>query len=279
MKKTGLIVYILIVMFLVFCGAAGAQDADPVAVPQLQPEADLPEKQDAEMVYIPAGMFIMGTDAENEPMSSKPAHRVDLKGYWIDRYEVTNSQYAECVAVRYCNEPHELSSATRSDYFTNEAYADYPVIHVDWNQANAYCSWVGKRLPTEAEWEKAARGSGSYIYPWGNELPGILPMQVNQFETGDTVPVDSFPEGTSPYGVFNMAGNVWEWTADQFDRYYYGKSPSENPKSVTGGVDYVIRGYSWAYPFTNYQITARSSNYVLNHTYDLGFRCAMDEKP
>ncbi len=276
MQKTNFILYTFLALFCVVCGTIRAQDIDTAAELQ-QTTAEASEQEGDDMVLIPAGMFIMGTDDENAQLSSRPAHRVELKSYRIDRYEVTNAQYAECVAVRYCTEPHAVSSATREDYYANEDYANYPVIHVDWNQANAYCSWAGKRLPTEAEWEKAARGTGSYIYPWGNDLPEELPMQVNQFGTGDTVPVDSFPDGISPYGVYNMAGNVWEWTADQFDQYYYGKSPAENPKSVTGGVDYVIRGYSWAYPFSNYQITARSSYYVLNHTYDLGFRCAKDE--
>ncbi len=259
---------VLTVMLCLFCGRTFAQE---------QTDANPRGNDNSEMVYIPAGPFIMGSDDEFAQISSKPAHRVDLKGYWIDRFEVTNAQYAACVESKYCTVVRDIASAEHPDYYTNAAYADYPVIHVDWNQANAYCSWAGKRLPTEAEWEKAARGSDSYIYPWGNELQQPMPMQINQFGMGDTVPVRSFPEGASPYGVYNMAGNVWEWTADQFDRYYYGKSPAENPKSVTGGVEYVIRGFSWAYPFNDYHITVRSSNYVLNHTYDLGFRCAMDE--
>ena len=278
MKKLSVICYLLPLVLLccLYIGAR-AQDPEPPASTETESDEAPSGKDRSEMVYIPAGSFIMGSDDENAQTASRPAHRVNLKGFWIDRYEVTNAQYAECVAVRYCTEPRDLSSASRPDYFTNEAYAGYPVIHVDWNQAKAYCSWAGKRLPTEAEWEKAARGSGSNLYPWGNTVPDVLPMQVNQFGAGDTVPVDSFPEGASPYGAYNMAGNVWEWTADQYDPYYYGKSPSDDPKSVTGGVDYAIRGYSWAYPFIGYQITARSSNYVLNHTYDLGFRCVADE--
>ncbi len=254
-----------------------AQNTDPATETETEESENRRGKDKAEMVFIPAGSFIMGSDDVNAQLASKPAHKVTLKGYWIDRFEVTNAMYRACVESRYCEEPRSKSSASHEDYFTNEAYNDYPVIHVDWNQAKAYCSWAGKRLPTEAEWEKAARGSESYDYPWGNVLPKVLPMQINLFGTGDTAPVDSFPEGASPYGVYNMGGNVWEWTADQFDQYYYGKSPSEDPKSVTGGVDYVIRGYSWAYPFSDYHITVRGSVYVLNHTYDLGFRCAMDE--
>ncbi len=234
-------------------------------------------KDESEMVFIPAGSFLMGSDDDTALSASKPSHQVILKGYWIDRFEVSNAQFTKCVQSGYCYMPRDVSSSTRTDYFTNTRYADYPVIHVDWNQAYAYCAWAGKRLPTEAEWEKAARGTDGRLYPWGNEMPDELPMQVNLFGDGDTAPVDSFPQGVSPYGVYNMEGNVWEWTADQYDPYYYGKSPSENPKSVTGGNEYSIRGYSWAYPFKRYEVSARNSSYILNHTYDLGFRCAMDE--
>lgn len=233
-------------------------------------------KDGAEMVFIPEGPFIMGTDSETAPASSKPAHEVSLKGFWIDKYEVTNALFAECANSGYCFHPRDYSSATHEDYYTDPDYADYPVIHVDWNQAYAYCAWAGKRLPTEAEWEKAARGTEGLTYPWGNKLPSELPMQINLFEAGDTAPVDSHPEGVSPYGVYNMEGNVWEWTADHFDRFYYSKSPYQDPASLNGSNDYVVRGFSWAYPFSHYEITIRNSVYGFNHTYDLGFRCAMD---
>lgn len=242
---------------------------DPAVIPEPPVTRD-----NAEMVYVKEGAFLMGSDADTAFLNAKPAHQVLLKGFWIDKYEVTNAQYKVCVEFGYCTVPKDLSSATRNDYYNSEEYADYPVIHVDWNQAYAYCSWAGKRLPTEAEWEKAARGNQGALYPWGNTLPQPLPMAVNGFSDGDTSPVNAFPEGVSPYGAYNMAGNVWEWTADQFDAYYYSKSPLENPKSVTGGNDYVIRGFSWAYPFNIYDITVRNSAYILNHTHDLGFRCA-----
>lgn len=231
-------------------------------------------RDDVEMVLIPEGPYLMGTDDKNALTSAQPAHEVNLKSFFIDKYEVSNAQYQKCVAAQYCTEPEDNSSATRSDYYSNPDYANYPVIHVTWYQASAYCAWAGKRLPTEAEWEKAARGQDSLLYPWGNELPENIPAQVNRFEEGDTVPVDSFPEGASPYGVFNMEGNVWEWTADQYDAYYYSKSPTNDPQSVTGGNDYVIRGFAWSYPFSRLEIYTRNSSYILNHSYDLGFRCA-----
>lgn len=240
------------------------------------PDGDRFGKDGAEMALIPAGPFIMGSDADNALPDSRPAHEVTLRAYRIDRYEVTNGQFAMCVEAGYCYEPRDLSSSTRPDYYKNEAYADFPVIHVDWNQARAYCSWAGKRLPTEAEWEKAARGEEGSLYPWGNELPDPLPAQIGLFSLGDTAWADAYPEGCSSYGVCNMLGNVWEWTADQYDPAYYGRSPSSDPAALTGGNDYVIRGYSWAYPFSRYEITLRNSSYLLNHTWDLGFRCAMD---
>lgn len=227
-----------------------------------------------EMVFIPAGPFIMGSDNEDALTASRPAHEVTLKDYWIDRYEVSNAQYAKCVEAKHCTDPKSFSSNTRPDYYTNEKYADYPVIHVDYYQATAYCTWAGKRLPTEAEWEKAARGKEGYTYPWGNQLPIRIPAQINLFDGGDTAAVDSFSEGASPYGVCNMEGNVWEWTSDQYDAFYYSDSPSEDPRAVTGGNEYVIRGFSWAYPFNRLEITARNYSYILNHTHDLGFRCA-----
>jgi len=249
---------------------AGSSDTEP------KEAADGEDPEESSMVFIPESPFIMGSDDETAPGYTKPAHEVFLKGFWIDRYEVTNADFAKCAETGFCFSPRDHSSASHPDYYTNPEYADHPVIHVDWHQANAYCTWAGKRLPTEAEWEKAARGPEGAVYPWGNDLPEELPAQINLFEAGDTAPVNSHPEGKSPYGVYNMEGNVWEWTADQYDRFYYSKSPYENPRSVTGGNDYVIRGYSWAYPFHRYEISARNSAYVMTHTYDLGFRCAKD---
>ena len=241
--------------------------------PSPEPTYDT-SKDDADMVFIPGCPFTMGTDDEDAIPNTRPAHEVNLKDYWIDRYEVTNAQYARCVEDKYCTAPKDLTSATRPDYFTNPDYADYPVIHVDHYQAAAYCKWAGKRLPTEAEWEKAARGEESLRYPWGNELPEGIPAQINLFESGDTAPVTSFPEGASPYGVYNMEGNVWEWTADQYDEFWYSSSPKDDPKADFGINEYVIRGFSRAYPFSIYDITTRNAVYSLNHTYDLGFRCA-----
>ncbi len=282
----------IMLMLCLFGGSAAAQEAeptfdpfaagsfysaDPTSVPvKSESETEKISGDGAEMVLIPAGTFLMGSDADDALTDSKPAHEVYLDAYWIDKYTVTNAQFKQCVASGYCYVPRDLTSATREDYYENEAYADYPVVHVDWNQAFAYCAWAGKRLPTEAEWERAARGDEGALYPWGNDLPDEIPANIGHYESGDTEPVDSNPDGVSPYGLYNMEGNVWEWTADLYDQWFYSKSPSENPKPSVSTNDYVVRGYSWAYPFTRYEITTRNSFYLLNHTYDLGFRCAMN---
>lgn len=253
--------------------ASGSFYTDTEPTPTVNPGYNT-FRDDVEMVLIPEGPFVMGSDDEDALLNARPAHEVSLRSFWIDRYEVTNKQYARCVEMRYCTEPKDLSSATREKYYTDPDYADHPVIHVDYYQAAAYCAWAGKRLPTEAEWEKAARGEDGLTYPWGNGLPAEIPAQVGHFQEGDTVPVDAFPKGVSPYGVYNMEGNVWEWTADQYDEYYYSNSPASDPQAFVGGNDYVIRGFSWSYPFSHLEIYTRNYSYILNHSYDLGFRCA-----
>jgi formylglycine-generating enzyme required for sulfatase activity len=153
------------------------------------------------------------------------------------RTEVTNAQYAACVKAQICTEPGN----TR---WKNPAYADHPVTNVDWEQANAYARWVGGRLPTEAEWEKAARGVEGKIYPWGDQPPTAQLLNFNS-QVKDTKPVGSYPDGASPYGAWDMAGNVWEWTADWYDEKYYATSPTANPKGPEKGESRTLRGGSW----------------------------------
>ena len=155
----------------------------------------------AVMVYIPPGDFWMGSsDADTMAVSfEKPRHQVHLEGFWIDRTEVTVGQYRACVQTGACSLPQEMSSATRSSYFDNDAFDEYPVLWVNWYDAGAYCRWVDTRLPTEAEWEKAARGTDGRIFPWGNTWNENYTNAINRL--GDTHPVGSFPGGASPYGV------------------------------------------------------------------------------
>lgn len=156
------------------------------------------------MVYVPAGNFIMGDNSQ-----------VNLGNFWIDQTEVTNGMYALCVQAGVCQPPSDTSSATRTSYYGNLQFANYPVIYVVWNDAQAYCNWAGRRLPTNEEWEKARLGTDGRIYPWGNEPPTC--ELTNSFCVGDTAQVGSYPAGASPYGALDMSGNVWQWIADLYD--------------------------------------------------------------
>jgi formylglycine-generating enzyme required for sulfatase activity len=217
------------------------------------------------MLRVPAGTFDMGNYSsygreQCEEYSTKlppsycmqewfyneePPHSISLASYWIDQTEVTNRMYSLCVDADACQPPKMSKSATRASYFDNPTYENYPVIYVSWDDAKTYCEWAGRRLPTEAEWERAARGSTStYIYPWGNNPPTADLMNFNN-TVGDTTTVGSYPKGASPVGASDMAGNVWEWVYDWYDEYYYNSSPSRNPKGPSTGSYRVLRGGSW----------------------------------
>ena len=227
------------------------------------------EQDGMEMVYVPEGTFTMGREMGES--NEKPVRQVYLDAYWIDKYEVTNAQYTQCVADGACSEPSNTSSYTRSSYYGNATYADHPVIYVNWNQAQDYCTWVGADLPTEAQWEKAARGTDGRTYPWGNNGPNNDLANYNQNE-GDTTAVGSYPEGASPFGALDMAGNVWEWVLDNYGIYKSGDT--NNPKGPTGGGTNVIRGGSYYY-YTSSIRTAYRYYYFPTFTgFNVGFRCA-----
>lgn len=223
------------------------------------------------MVYIPAGEFLMGSkegdaDADDDEF---PQHTVYLTAYWIDRMEVTNAQYQKCVSENACDEPGDTA------YFNDSNYRDHPVVHIDWYDAQAYCGWAGRRLPTEAQWEKAARGTDGRTYPWGEGMNCNLANYGGCDEVPKTSPAGHYPEGASLYKVLDMAGNVWEWAADRYDSSYYGRSPTENPTGPKDGFHRVLRGGSWL----NDVRLARSA-YRLNGNpdamfNDIGFRCAL----
>jgi formylglycine-generating enzyme required for sulfatase activity/tRNA A-37 threonylcarbamoyl transferase component Bud32 len=244
----------------------------------------------AAMVFIPAGEFTMGLtddqadkvqrlseDCNNVLDLSQPAHAVYLDAYWIYQNEVTIEMYKACVAAGACEEPDALYSDTRADYYTNAEYGNYPVVWVNWQNADAYCEWAGGGLPTEAQWEKAARGGDGRLFPWGDTLPIRQLANVDNF-IGDTMPVDSYAKGASPYGVLNMAGNVYEWVADWFSSSYYEMSPYENPtgpSNLSGELERrVVRGGNFGWDLG----CACSATHDWWEGYEsgtgVGFRCA-----
>lgn len=236
---------------------------------------EIMDKKGVTMLLVPAGNFAMGADFGDNDM--KPVQKIYLDAYYIDKYEVTNALYRACVSVGACKIPHEISSHTRPDYFNNPEFDDYPVIHVDWDQALTYCRWRGAKLPTEAEWEKAANWDDDKqekrLFPWGNTLNCSLANYVGpEWDgcVGDTTRVGSYPSGASFYGLLDMAGNVAEWVADWYDAYpgntmtnvYYGKFG----RVVRGGA---CMTYS-------YFVTASSRAHADPVGWDksIGFRCA-----
>jgi formylglycine-generating enzyme required for sulfatase activity len=231
---------------------------------------DLPNK----MVLIPAGKFIMGTN--NRLPDEGPQHVVNLDAFYIDIYEVTNLQYKKFNDATKRRSPNHFRNRTFP-----EGKADHPVTYVSWEDADAYCKWTGKRLPTDQEWEKAARGTDGRIFPWGNEFDAKnanTPLRWQQIGAfGDTTPVGAFKGGVTPQGVYDMSGNVWEWTASWYKAYPNNEVPSES----YGERYKTLKGGSWFdCSFYNCGISAPVFNraFFSVHTKNdsFGFRCAKD---
>jgi eukaryotic-like serine/threonine-protein kinase len=249
-----------------------------------------------EQVYVPAGEFLMGSvDPEAKTIEEGgraypeiPQHIVYLDSYWIDKYEVTNAQYALCVEAGVCEPPFAFSNYTYPKYYDNPEFGDYPVVWVSWYQAREYCEWAGRRLPTEAEWEKAARGTDGQKYPWGEEpVDGTRAnfCDVNCTRTHaylamddgypDTAPVGSYPAGVSPYGAMDMSGNVWEWTSTLI--YPYPYDPDDGREDPDSTWERVWRGGPWSNGIWWMRSSVRYRSVSEYKWYVLGIRCAASE--
>jgi formylglycine-generating enzyme required for sulfatase activity len=257
------------------------------------------------MIYVPAGEFIMGSSiGENEG----PEHKVYVDAFWIDQTEVTNAMFRKFVDATSYRTNAEMdgwasvfnSSAKEWQDITGASWQhprgpsndlsgldNYPVVQISWNDAKAYCEWVGRRLPTEAEWEKAARGTDSRIYPWGNQnvtgdLLNLADQNLNvQWAKKDVddgyqfaAPVGHYPDGASPYGVYDMMGNVQEWVADFYDENYYATSPIRNPTGPMTGQGHILRGGGWNDGKSSVRVTYRKIDSSEARSDNTGFRCA-----
>jgi eukaryotic-like serine/threonine-protein kinase len=269
------------------------------------------------MMYIPEGEFLMGvSDQELDTLlnsdyckqnkckrsdyaNEQPQHKVYLDAYWIDQTEVSNAEYAKCVAAKICKAPGQFADPAHPHWYGNPAFDQYPVVILTREQATDYCKWAGGRLPTEAEWEKAARGTDGRTYPWGNELDksranscdkNCQALAGRDWKVDDgyaeTSPVGNYPQGASPYGVLDIAGNVFEYITDWYNVNYYSESPYKNPKGpLTPVLPYpdtpdlkpcqVVRGGAWDEKEDD---TLRTTFRRCGGGtyYCLGFRCVTD---
>jgi serine/threonine-protein kinase len=242
--------------------------------PTLEPGASRVREADGmTQVYVPAGEFEMGSELGDA--DEQPVHTVALDAFWLDQTEVTNAQYQLCVTASVCDPSPQ---ADNNDYNA----PNQPVLGVGWEDAITYCGWVGGRLPTEAEWEYAARGPESWTYPWGNN------WQVGLANCGDgtcqddyayTAPVGNFPDGASWVGALDMAGNVWEWVADWYDAEYYAHSTRKNPTGPKDGMYRVVRGGSWTSVADGLRSSYRHKVSVNSWNLSRGFRCVGDPSP
>jgi len=257
--------------------------------PDISDASDFVDSQGVPMRPVAAGEFIMGDD--NGDTDERPVHTVYLDAFYMDKYEVSNALYKACVDAQACQPPQANDSYTHPDYYDNPEFDNYPVLYVDWNMANAYCGWRGAQLPTEAQWEKAARGTDERSYPWGNEFNGSIVNFCDKncsldgananYDDGyaDTAPVDSYENGQSIYGIYNMAGNVWEWVLDWYSARYDPSLPGENPLGPASGQEGVLRGGAWDQVDYTVRVSYRIKSAHSDVYYTFGFRCALNANP
>ena len=237
-------------------------EASPVGEQSVNP------KDGANIVYVPAGDFLMGYAGATAKEDEGPEHLVYLDGYWLYETPVTNSQYRKCLQDERC-------TGTLSRFSDDT----YPVVRIDWNQAVAYCEYAGGRLPTEAEWEKGARGTDGRLFPWGEQAPSCLLANYQGCFGNQVTRVGQFPDGLSPYGALDMLGTVWEWVSDWYDEDYYTYSPSANPIGPSEGEFRVQRGHSFESNVVYLRVTDRGRSNPSNEDYRKGFRCVIPDLP
>ena len=237
------------------------------------------EKDLVEMVPIPAGPFIRGSAQGEGRPDEQPRQKIYLQAFAIDKYEVTNGQYLKFVEETL----HKLPFNVYGDGPLNlvKGIAELPVVQVTWHDAVDYCFWAGKRLPTEAEWEKAARGTDRRLYPWGDEPPDRKRANFDREwdDKSTLLEATSLPAGGSPYGIHHLSGNVREWVQDWYKPDYYHNAPDRNPHGPESGILKVIRGGSWRSFDHDIRVTARGKGGFALKTHGIGFRCARDLNP
>ena len=246
------------------------------------------------MLYVPSGTFVMGSSEGAGGVDESPEHTVYLSGYWIDQTEVTNAMFSEFVLeTGYLTDAEQngtsdlyLYGSWVSIFGANWQHPqgpesslseleDYPVVHVSWNDAAAYCQWAKRSLPTEAQWEKAARGTDGRTYPWGNDAPTSALANYMQ-NVMDTTEVGSYIAGASPYGALDMAGNVWEWVSDKYGQDYYSSQVSwSDPEGPASGDFFVLRGASWVNYANGLRTSNRSWASPSHSGISIGFRCSL----
>ncbi len=233
--------------------------------------SDSPRPSDAPMALVPAGEFTMGSTTSDD---EKPVHRVYLNAFYMDKYIVTVGQYAKYLHATGMQAPPEW------EVMNQPHHQRRPVVNISWSEAATYCKWAGKRLPTEAEWEKSARGTDGRLYPWGNDPPTRLHANFGRKEWAGhmaLVPVGMFEMGKSPYGIYDLAGNTLEWVNDWYDHDYYKKSPTKNPQGPTTGKSKVVRGGNWLYVQDFLRSSFRFNAEPSSRQFGYGFRCAKNQ--
>ncbi len=245
--------------------------ASPSQAPPTASALSAPEPP-PDMVLVPAGLFTLGA---NDDPNTAPAHKVNLAApFFIERTEVTNQAYRACVAAGACKQPRQLNSLTHQHYYDSPDFDRYPVIYVTWQDARAYCAWHGRRLPTEAEWERAARGDDGRRYPWGNEWEPQRVQLSGDDLGGDMAAVGSFPQNASPYGALDMAGNAWEWTSSRAMAYPYAAGDGREVVKIGG--TRVVRGGAWGTYEYRARTTTRDGKNPEDAFWNRGLRCAAD---